>query len=272
MSRHDDEPLPDVPPIVPDRDEVALHQRRKAASRPAAASAGRKPPPPTGGGPSGPSGPGPGAGSGSGGRAMPVLLTVLILALAGFGGWQQMELMAAQQSLLAYEGRVAELERRLSMTDESMSQSSVAMQVKLQELDSEIRKLWDNVWRRASARLDGHDGKISSLEKDLKTTQGSLAKAEQALAESQKSLTGLRQQVERFSRLDSSVELSRRKLEEQQVALEAAVERVNRAVADMGRLERRVAANEEWVQSINNFRQQMNRELLSLKEQISRGG
>lgn len=259
MSRRDDESLPEVPPLVPDRDEVLSRQRR--GNGPPATPPPRGPTPPPGRG-----------GGGGGGWAVPALLGLLIVALAGFGAWQQLQLEGARDTLDAYEMRVAELERRLSHTDESVSQSSVAMQVKLQELDSEIRKLWDNVWRRARAQLEEHEGKIGKLESDLGSTRSGLSDAQKTLAESRKSLDSLRQQVDRFSRLDSSVELTRRKVEEQQAALEAAIDRVDRAVADMGRLERRVGANEEWVQSINNFRQQMNRELLTLKEQISRGG
>src|SRR5690606_9437288 len=98
------------------------------------------------------------------------MLIVLLLLLVGWGGWQQWQLLQAQQLQQAYQARVADLEQRLSVTDESMSESSVAMQVKLKELDSEIRKLWDNVWKRSKEQLAEHDQQLGSLQKNLRST------------------------------------------------------------------------------------------------------
>lgn len=248
MSGHDNDHI-DVPSIVPERDDDVARPRRSSArskSGPANVEAGATR-----------SGTNP-------------LLIVLLLLLVGWGGWQQWQLLQAQQLQQTYQARVADLEQRLSVTDESMSESSVAMQVKLRELDSEIRKLWDNVWKRSKEQLAEHEQQLGSLQKNLKSAQTDLNKAEKLLAEQQSTLGNMRGQLDKASRLDAAVELNKRKLEEQQVALEAASDKVKKLLADVDKLERRVVANEEWVQSINAFRKQVNRELLSLKEQ--RGG
>jgi uncharacterized coiled-coil protein SlyX len=52
-----------------------------------------------------------------------------------------------------YEGRIADLEDRLADTDEGMSQNAAVQAAKIRELDSEVRKLWDNVWKRSKERL-----------------------------------------------------------------------------------------------------------------------
>lgn len=254
MSTQDNEPLHNIPRIVPDRDDVASYQRTKQnRSKPAERNAEAAP----------------AEGEGRGGSMLPVyLLAAVAVALLGWAGYLQLQLGRAQQTLTSYQVRLEDLEKRLSVTDESVSQSSVAMGVKITELDGEIRKIWENVWKKSKETMDQHSAQLAGLDKSLKTAQASVTKLEQGLAGQKTAVDGMREQLEKAAKTEATVELSKRKLEEQQVALEAVTEKINRISAEQGKLTQRITANEEWVQSINNFRKQTNREIVNLKQQL----
>ena len=150
----------------------------------------------------------------------------MAFAVAGLGAWTYLlneQLQSSRQQLTSAGDRLQVLEQRLSVTDESMSQSSVALQVKIKEMDGEIRKLWDNVWKRAKQDLAQHGKDIAALQAQLKT--------QQVLSDIQDSANAL-----------------------------------NTSNAD---LEKRVAGAEEWVDSFNGYRTQMNRKLLDLQGSIT---
>src|SRR5690625_4300462 len=130
MSSHDNEPL-DVPSIVPERDEDRPVGRRRPTPEAAPTTASR------------------------GGATL--LWVLLGLALAGWSGWQQWLLPQSQQQRGSYESRVGELEQRLSVADENVSESRLAMHVNLKGLESETREHGDNVWKRARRQREEED-------------------------------------------------------------------------------------------------------------------
>lgn len=264
MSPHDNEPpLHNIPEMVPDRDDVASRQRQRSSTKGRPADSDRNEP----------RAGRDGAEPSRAGRGGPVVWLLALVALAGLGwaGYLQMQLMESQSLMAAYQLRVEDLEGRLSVTDESVNESSVAMQVKLKELDSEIRKLWENVWKKQQQTLEAQQAKLASLEKSLKAVQGSTGEVDKRLAQQASGMAEMRKQLERSAKAEATVELNKRKLEEQQVALESLGERLNRLAAEQTKLTQRVGTNEEWVQSINNFRRQTNRELVNIKQQIGTG-
>jgi hypothetical protein len=268
MSPHDNEPLHNIPELVPDRDELASRQRRpgdksRAETKTRAPEAGGSEPPAARHAEEPP--------RGSRGGPLVWVLALLAIGALGWAGWLQMQLMESQALMGAYQLRVEDLEGRLSVTDESVNESSVAMQVKLKELDGEIRKLWDNVAKKQQQAIEGHTGRIAALEKNLKAAQGSSSELDKKLTQQGTAVAEMRKQLERSAKAEATVELNKRKLEEQQVALESLVERINRVAAEQTKLMQRVGTNEEWVQSINNFRRQTNRELVNIKQQLGIG-
>lgn len=248
MSSQDNEQLSNIPRIVPDRDDVASYQRQKQGKTKPAAE--RSPEPQDEGG----------NGTTGGGISLPIfaLVTVALLGWAGYLHWQ----------LTQAQVRVGNLEQRLSMTDESLNQSGVAMQVKIKEIDTALGQLRDDTIKAQKAQLDRQGGLLTALDKSMKTAQASLTKVDQRGTDQQKTLDGVREQLDKVA---PTVELTKRKLEEQQASLEAANDKINRAVAQQGKLESRIGSNEEWVQSINTFRVQTNRELVSIKQQLNTG-
>jgi methyl-accepting chemotaxis protein len=256
MPRDDDDLPANAPSIVPDRDDVEQFQRQKTArQKPAtvepvpelADAAYDEPPAPA-----------------AGRTAVYVLGAVAAIAVI-WAGVLQMQLGRTQSDLDAWQMRVADLEKRLSVTDESTTQSTAALQVKLKEQEDVLVKLRDDSVKRATATLGQHTNQIAALEQSLKSTQATATKADKALDELTKSYDATRTQVEKLS---PTVELTKRKLEEQQAAIESLTEKGNVTSASVEKLTLRVNTNEEWVQSINNFRKQTNREIVNIKQQI----
>ena len=104
----DQDTLDAIPALKPDREDIADRQGgggRGNPQRPAPAP--RK--------------------SGSGGGWL--LVTLCLFAVAGVGGWSYLlnqQLQDSRRQLAEAAGRIEVLEQKLSVTDESMSQSSVA--------------------------------------------------------------------------------------------------------------------------------------------------
>lgn len=258
MSPHDNEPLIDIPTMVPDRDDAVSYQRKPQAGkakaeRARAAQVEEEYEEP----------------AAAGNSATVYVLAVVAAGLLGWSGWQQLQLGDARSEMAASQARIANLEQRLSVTDESVNQSSVSMQVKIKDLDSEVRKLWDNVQKKNQETLAAHQSQLAALDKSVKAAQAEVAKASQSLAAQQKSVDGMRGQIEQMAKTEATVDLAKRKLDEQQVALESVTERLSRISAEQDKLAQRISTNEEWVQSINNFRKQTNRELVNIKSTIS---
>jgi chromosome segregation ATPase len=253
MPRDDDDLPANAPSIVPDRDDVEQFQRQKTARQkpvaepeltdmaydePAAPAAGR--------------------------TAVYVLGAMAAVAVI-WAGVLQMQLGKARTDLDAWQMRIADLEKRLSVTDESTTQSAAALQVKLKEQEEALAKLRDESIKRATATLGQHTNQIAALEQSLKSTQATATKADKALGELATNYDTTKAQVEKLS---PTVELTKRKLEEQQAAIESLTEKGNVTSANVEKLTLRVNTNEEWVQSINNFRKQTNREIVNIKQQI----
>lgn len=245
MPSHDNEPLSNIPRIVPDRDDVASYQRQKQSKpKPAERSADSAPQ---------------GRKSGAG---IPVpVFAVLALALLGWAGYLQWKLLAA-------EGRVSNLEQRLSLTDESVNQSSVTLQVKLKDLDAIVTQMRDETLKGQKSSLDKHGSQIAALDKSMRNAQAAINRIDQRAAEQQKTLDAAKDQLDKVA---PTVELTKRKLEEQQATLEGTGDKVKRLATQQTKLENRIGTNEEWVQSINTFRVQTNRELVNIKQQLSGG-
>ena len=98
------------------------------------------------------------------------MLTLLIVALAAAAYYLFDQLTIAQGDLKQAQQRLEVLEQRLSSADESLEENSVTTAVKLKELDFEIRKLWDNVWKKQKQELAEHDAQLAKNEKLLKSS------------------------------------------------------------------------------------------------------
>ncbi|MEM6579920.1 MAG: hypothetical protein AAF699_01535 [Pseudomonadota bacterium] len=200
----------------------------------------------------------------SGGSTGPlgrVLITVslVVAAIACAWAWQlQQEMAESQLIFLEYEARIGDLEARLSDTDEGMNQNAEVQAAKIRELDSEVRKLWDNVWKKASARLDALEKSSSSQSTKLDATASGLATAQSQLKGASGDIASLKAVADELDRVIATGRVN-------QSEVERVADSINRVNLELAKLNKRVQSNEEWIQSINTFRQQVNASILELQ-------
>ncbi len=196
-------------------------------------------------------------GGGGGGSAGWLVWLVIVVLLGGvYYLYQQLDVARAQLTL--DQQRILRLEKQINITDESVTESSDQMQKQVQFLDTEIRKLWDNVWKKSKDQLSDHEERIAKFEKSMESLKALVTAAEQAAAKDRKELAALKVQQQKTH---SMAETSWSEIAELKEG------------GDLGdkvaRLEKRVKANEEWLESVNAFRKQVNRDINSLREVVS---
>jgi chromosome segregation ATPase len=220
-------------------------------------------------------GAGRGGGKGASGGGSGIWARLFItLALAGAGAacawaWQlQQQLQQSGVTLEGYVKRIADLEDRLSDTDEGLNNNTATMAVKIKELTAkadtnfqEIDKLWASAWRKNKAKIadlekktGSHDTKITAAGKSLTAVEGQLKGAADDIARL-KSVAG------DLDRLMSSARSN-------QTEVERVADDLNRINLELAKLGKRVEGNEEWVASINAFRRQMSAAMTDLRAEI----
>ncbi|MCZ6830367.1 MAG: hypothetical protein O7F73_12425 [Gammaproteobacteria bacterium] len=243
-----EESLDHIPPIIPTRDEVVSRKSRKNKSardrRTSQVS-----------------------GTGLWTRLF-ITLSIVVAAVACAWAWQlQQELDRAEAVQVDYASRITDLEDRLSDTDEGVTQSSAAMAVKIKELYSEVDKLWASAWRRNKA-------KIAELEKSASAQGSQLATLSKTDKDYSAQLQKLGNELEALNSVAGDLERLVKTARASESQMEKLGDDVNRMTLEMAKLKKRVTTNEEWVESINGFRKQVNRTLAQLQAQLAtlRGG
>lgn len=243
------------PGISLNLDDEDIIERAPAAKRGKSAP----PPPPPGNAP----------GSGGSGGFLVFLGTVLILGLAGVSYYLFDQLQATQALLAQSQSRLDNLEQRLSVTDDSVTESSASMKVKLSELDSEVRKLWDNVWKKQKEELGKHDTEIDKLQKSLVSMESRIKSSQAELAAAMKTFSTDKSRLTELSgRLDKAAaqaEVNRKQLLEYGKQLTSG----GSLDARVSSVERQLQQNQDWLDSINAFRRQVNRDIESLRTTVS---
>jgi len=240
MSKDD---LDHIPSIVPsrDRDDTLVRTSGPTAAR----GKGKK-----GGNGGGTRGPAPRAQASVLSRLL-ITISLVVAAVACAWAWQlQEQLEQTSDALGGYEARIADLEARLSDTDEGMSQNAAVQAAKIRELDSEVRKLWDNVWKQSKERLGkleasskSYSSKIAANEKALSSLQ---AKADDAAGD----LAKLKNLSGDLSRLMSSAKSN-------QAEVERVADTLNSINLDLAKLNRQVQSNQEGIRATDAFRRQV---------------
>lgn len=244
MTDNDDSSLDHIPPIIPTRDAVVSRQ----TGRKKAPGGGKK-----------------AVRSGGGGGLLARLFIVIGLVVAGVAcawAWQlQQELNNAETVMDSYEARIADLEDRLSDTDEGMNQSAATMAVKVKELYSEVDKLWASAWRKNKAKIaalekssSAHGSTLSTLTNTDKTYSGQL-----------KSLAS---DVEKLRSVAGDLERLVASAKSNQTLMERLGDDVSRATLEVAKLKKQVQAAEEWQGSVDGFRRQVNQTLIRLEARI----
>ena len=205
----------------------------------------------------------PASGGGSGLLArLFITVALVVAAVACAWAWQlQQQLQAAQGEMASYADRIGDLEARLSDTDEGMTQNAAVQAVKIAELEKEVRKLWDNVWKRSRERLSALEAAGDRQGKSLAAMQASVTALESELEGASGDITKLNSVAGDLSRLMASAGAN-------QAEVERVADTLNRIDLDMARLDKRVQGNEEWVGSVDAFRRQVNASLTELQATV----
>ncbi|MEX1032540.1 MAG: hypothetical protein WDZ30_04220 [Cellvibrionaceae bacterium] len=243
---------PTLSGIKPERDEIASHQSRintrpqGGASRPAATR--------------------PAPAKSSSTAVFAFLLALVGIGAAAFSVWQ---LQAAQQTMAAAEGRIAELEARLNLTSTESDQSVTKIHEKLEWADSEIRKLWGVSYDTNRKGIEANKNQLAGLDKIAKTAAADAKKANEISSGQQNTLASLRSQsgeqqliVTRATEQIDALQRQLREMTDKTTALEAQVDKLQNSLAP------RVANNEEAIKAIDSFRRTANSDIQALKERV----
>jgi DNA repair exonuclease SbcCD ATPase subunit len=245
MPKHDNEPLTDIPKMVPDRDELVSYQRQKQG-KPRAKERDEVASEDSGARPS---------------NALTYVIGVVAVLAVAAAGYLFTQLQSAQE-------RVAALEQRLSSTDESVNQSSGALQIKINEVNEALELLRSDTLKKYKAQIDQQVAQIAALDKAGKNAQTAIAANDKTLAEQNKSIDALRGDI---TKLPTLIDPVKQKIDQHQASLDALSNKVKAVNDAQTKLDTRLSNNEEWVESINTFRKQMNREIVNIKQQVAGG-
>ncbi|MEZ5572012.1 MAG: hypothetical protein R3E64_08315 [Halioglobus sp.] len=190
------------------------------------------------------------------------MIALIVATAACVWAWRlQSQLQAADDQLANYAARIGDLEARLSDTDEGMNQSAEVQAVKIAELDAEVRKLWDNVWKESKERLGKLEAASASQGKSLKAVEGSLSSNQSQLKAASDEIAKLKSVAGDLARLMNSAKAN-------QAEVERVADSLNRIELSLAKLDKRVVDNEEWVGSINAFRKQVNTSISQLQTTV----
>ena len=249
---------PRINPIVPERDDmIGRSSTASALSQKASSQAidGRR-----SGGSGGSSG-GSAAGTGlSGGWKALIFILLLAVAAGAWFGWMQ---FTKHSDLLQ---RFDALESRLSSTDESVTQSGAAMQLKISKQGDELKEHWSEIRKLWGVTNDINKGKIAENKKDIVFLGSKRAAMEKSIADlgarvdkEARSLTNLSGNYLAISADIDSVNANLRKLSD----------KLNTLQSSLANIDRQIKLNAEAVESMDAFRRQTNQKILDLEKRLA---
>ena len=202
-----------------------------------------------------------GSGGSSGGfwKLLIALSVVGLLGAAGFG-WLQFNNLSKNHADL--QQRFDALESRLSSTDESMSQSGAALQLKISKQGDSLERHWAEIKKLWGVTNDINKGKIDKNKKDI----AFLANKRTAI---EKSVADLSARVDKENR-------SLTNLSGNYLAITADIDGINTAArnqsdkiasleAALNKIDRQLKSNAEAIESMDAFRRQTNQKIYNLE-------
>jgi chromosome segregation ATPase len=219
---------------------------------------------------------------------------VLVVLIAVMGVWFQKQMTVLQSQM---DERISEssqklgnLQSRLSATDESLNQSSGQLQdtvrtqgEKLEENNTEIRKLWDLSNKRNRTDIDEQSKKLTALSATLNEVKKAQAGVDGKLQGISKDTAALKKQVDsavtavnksseqwqtRISQMQTQVDVlaeNINQLESQQQSLKNGLAKLEKAQAGLASLKDRVDDTEAAVAAFDAYRLQVNSRLDKLE-------
>ena len=240
--------------IVPERDEV--HPRARSRGR-ATTDKPKKSNRPSSE---------PRAGGGAGNRVVIWLLCILVVGLSGASAWLYLQTQTLNQQRETLAQRVADIESRLSVTDESMSQSGAALQAALVEhrgeLDehmSEIRKLWGVAYDRNRVAIETLKTQQKNSGARMDSMAGSLAKLDPVVQ-------GYQGFQSRLETMASQLLVQSANIDDQSSQLRDLTDQQGQTSTATSRLRQQLDGYQEAIDSFDEYRFQTNQRLRKLEQ------
>ncbi len=240
MSRDD---IPNIPSFAANRDEAVISAPRGAVPSSGSRNTGSS-----------------GAGSGLLTRLV-ATLGLVVAAVAVAWAWQLqqvLDLNIVEQRVI--QQRVADLEALLSDTDETVNQSTATLGAQLRLVDSETRRL--------EQRRRELDMRIEKLEKSDVAATSNIKKLQTASSAHGADLSTLKSELIALTKVASELERLAATARQSQDGIERIADGLNKSNLDSAALKQRVVSNEEWIESINGFRKQVNANMTRLEQAI----
>lgn len=201
-------------------------------------------------------------------KSMQAVFLAVILILGALVAVGVFQLHSQTVQLESARDRIAELEKRLSTTDESVTRSGVALQVTIkdiqarqQELTAEMDKLWASAWRRNQSEINDQGNKIKSLSATQGKNRTDIDQINRIASALKADISALQSRIENLPSLEKNVRSHERSIPE----LKAKIEALERSNSD---LRKQVADSAGWIESNNVFRQQTNKSISRLEQQL----
>lgn len=187
------------------------------------------------------------------------LIWVALLGLtgaAGLGWLEYQHLFEKHQSLLQ---RFDALESRLSSTDESVTQSGAALQVKISRQGDDIAKHWSEIKKLWGVTNDINKGKIDKNRADVAFLSSQLTPLKASVKKDSKIIDSLGESYLGFSAdLDAANE-----------NLRTYVDSLNSVQKSLATTKAQIKNNAEAVESMDAFRRQINQKIYVLEQGYS---
>ena len=187
------------------------------------------------------------------------LIWLALLGLIGASGLAWLEyqhLVGKHQSLLQ---RFDALESRLSSTDESVTQSGAALQIKISRQGDDLAKHWSEIKKLWGVTNDINKGKIDKNRADVTFLSSQLIPLQAAVKKDNKIIDSLGESYFGFSAdLDAANE-----------HLRTFADGLNSIQKSLATTEAQIKNNAEAVESMEAFRRQINQKIYALEQDYS---
>ena len=193
----------------------------------------------------------------SGGWKFLIWLAVLgLIGATGLAWLEYQHLVGKHQSLLQ---RFDALESRLSSTDESVTQSGAALQIKISRQGDDLAKHWSEIKKLWGVTNDINKGKIDKNRADVAFLSSQLIPLQAAVKKDNKIIDSLGESYFGFSAdLDAANE-----------HLRTFADGLNSIQKSLATTEAQIKNNAEAVESMEAFRRQINQKIYALEQDYS---
>ena len=254
----DNDDLTDIPPLVPDRDDVNTHRSNKRAQsreivRPTRSTTTVR-----------------------GGASWPVRILLLLLTVAaaggGYGAYYFYDVY--QTDLRRANLRISDLETRLNIVDQSATETDNSLMEDINKTIEQYDLLWAN-WRNNNRQFEEIQSEIARLKmvnegQDEATANNSrqLAQNAEAIGQANARLNTLGNELASLEQTVTGLDADMTELASMRGDLESIRQSLNSGDSTIGGLIGRIEDMEQSMESVNAHRLQINESLYRLQERV----